>query len=1033
MLKEYNEIRWLHISDLHIGNPDSLWLDPTLRDRLKGLLRIIGSIDFVLITGDVIHQGKYQDRDMVQQAEKLISEIKKFCPHIIFCIGNHDYVRDDARFTLLKDWEQKSLDEKIKQQENYASKLRPDFEKFEKFCKGVAGQDNSITTKSYIYDKVSGINIVVLNTSTFAGQPVLDEKGNIIKNDGIVEVNDQGKMWMCVHDFPDVSNLDSRNPTIVIGHHPLQMFEKYSREKTLEFLKNLPAKYYFCGHIHKKEDREIEGITQLASAGLFKDGYNIPTVTLYQIKKNQNEHIDIVDIYSFSDGEWNKNTNKDSGAKNERNQSELYQKEKETDVDDTKGQIVFPVTDTSISDGAVRIPYNGGIFNLYLSKSAGMDMVVPHMHKDMDEVTYVVKGNIYGYIGKQYIEASAGAVILMPKGEFHSFIPNEYPCELITMGVETGNYRKYEAQWNEEIEQIERLNQELADGEGEKAGAIYDELVKYLESTILEVRWKAIDVLKKHRSREDEDGYIEAIVKRIVIESLKSSNTERKLFGINMAYEFRISIVAKVIHSLMTDLNHFMYVWNCAYYLIGVRPNIDYDNLYNKLLELDSKELSEHQKISLYYDKIIIVLMQLIIKHNSRHFDAVYEQEKNRLQSGVIPIDDIIIHFVLWYTSFNKLGGDVLNYEEAVRQLPEIEGLKKDDILRGMLSFNNSEERFKVLKACKEKGVLAEIVKAYFGSMRIEQENKPEENSTKENVKKYLRIIISEKCNLNCLYCHHEGRIDSLIGSSIKSNPEFKLEEFLEQARKNGFSKIKISGGEPLLYPNIIEICNKFQKDFEDIGFTTNGTQITRLKSELDKIKGSSLSFNVTLNTCNSEKYKVITGGGECLEDVKAGIEYLVSNKFQVKLNSVITKYNIEDIEHLVAYAARLKINIKFLDLFPVGKLPNEFQHVSIVEIKNRLKQLYGVNDDDFYLQKDYLCMKAMGIEIMIPKRIYSSDCIYNCEMYPCAEGIFGMRVYEDYSCARCFNGEVFGGGLEKFSENVDKIRRELDLMKFSF
>ena len=61
----------------------------------------------------------------------------------------------------------------------------------------------------------------------------------------------------------------------------------------------------------------------------------------------------------------------------------------------------------------------------------------------------------------------------------------------------------------------------------------------------------------------------------------------------------------------------------------------------------------------------------------------------------------------------------------------------------------------------------------------------------KENVKKYLRIIISEKCNLNCLYCHHEGRIDSLIGSSIKSNPEFKLEEFLEQARKNGFSKIK--------------------------------------------------------------------------------------------------------------------------------------------------------------------------------------------------------------------------------------------------
>lgn len=1032
-MKKYSEIRWLHISDLHIGNPNSLWLDPTLRERLEELLSTIGTINFVLITGDVIHQGKYQDRDMVQQAEKLISELKRVSPHIIFCIGNHDYVRDEARFTLLQEWEKKSLEEKIKQQENYATKLRSDFEKFEKFCKSVAGSDNQITTKSYIYDKVAGINIVVLNTSIFAGQPVLNKEGFIIKKDGIVEVNDQGKMWMCEHDFPNISNLDNGKPTIVIGHHPLQMFENHSQKKTLEFLKNLPAKYYFCGHIHKKEDREIEGITQLASAGLFKDGYNIPTVTLYRMKKNQNEHIDTVDIFKFRDGEWKKSVAKDSGDEDEKKQSELQENDWETDADDAKEQIIFPVASTPISDGAVRIPYNGGIFNLYRSRVSGMDMVVPHMHKDMDEVTYVVKGNMHGYIGEKYVEAAAGTVILMPKGEFHSFIPNEYPCELITMGVETGNYSKYEAPWNEEIERIESLNKELTDCEEGKDGEIYDKLVKYLESPVLEVRWKAIDVLKKHRSREDEDGYIEAIVQKIVIESLKSSNAEKKLFGINMAYEFRISIAAKIIHRLMTDLEHFMYAWNWAYYLMGVRPNIDYDNLYNKLLDFESQELSENQKTGLYYDRIIIALMQLIIKHNSRHFEAVYEQEKNRGESGVIPIDDIIIHFVLWYTSFNQLGGDMLNYAEALRRLPEISGVEKDDILRGMLSFNNSEERFRVLQLCKEKGVLEEIVKIFFECMRTNQESKPEDNSTKENVKKYLRIIISEKCNLNCLYCHHEGRIDSLIGSSIKSNPEFRLEEFLEQAKENGFSKIKISGGEPLLYPKIIEICNKFQNDFEDIGFTTNGTKIISLKPELDKIIGSRLSFNVTLNTCDSEKYKVITGGGKCLEDVKAGIEYLVSNKFHVKLNSVITKYNIEDIGKLVEYAARLRINIKFLDLFPVGELPAEFQHVSIVEIKNRLKQLYWVNDDDFYMQKDYMCVKAMGIEIMIPKRIYSSDCAYNCEKYPCAEGIFGMRVYEDYTCACCFSGKVYGGGLEKFSENVDKIRRELDSMKFSF
>lgn len=74
--------------------------------------------------------------------------------------------------------------------------------------------------------------------------------------------------------------------------------------------------------------------------------------------------------------------------------------------------------------------------------------------------------------------------------------------------------------------------------------------------------------------------------------------------------------------------------------------------------------------------------------------------------------------------------------------------------------------------------------------------------------------------------------------------------------------------------------------------------------------------------------------------------------------------------------------------------MPGKFQHVSIAEIKNRLRKLYNVSDKDFYVQNDYMCIDKMGIKIMIPKRVYSLDCVYNCKMYPCAEGIFGMHVY---------------------------------------
>ena len=95
--------------------------------------------------------------------------------------------------------------------------------------------------------------------------------------------------------------------------------------------------------------------------------------------------------------------------------------------------------------------------------------------------------------------------------------------------------------------------------------------------------------------------------------------------------------------------------------------------------------------------------------------------------------------------------------------------------------------------------------------------------------------------------------------------------------------------------------------------------------------------------------------------------------------------------------------------------------------------ELYDVTDHDFSVISDYMYMETMGIRVMIPKRLYSSDCQFNCRMYPCAEGLFGIRVYEDYTCAYCFNGRLYSGGLENFQENIEQIRSHLDLMKFMY
>ena len=986
------------------------------------LIDKIGQLDFVLITGDIIHQGNYENHALRKQTKELIKNLQDKCKEIVYCIGNHDYSRDNVRFDLLADWQKKSFDSKCEAQNSFAPKLRSNFETTVDFLKSISDSDHPISTRSYVYRKVSGLNIVVLNTSVFSGQPVLNSLGEIVKKDGQVQVDDEGKMWICEEDFPKVSELDYSCPTIVVGHHTLQMFEEHIRRKIIEFIQNLPSKYYFCGHIHKLEDKYIEGIEQLASSGLFKDDYNNPTISIHQMKRNANEHIDTQN-YIFYNGDW-ENLDRVCKSKN----TEFQKNENPIDKNE-----VFIVEKSQVSDGAVQMPYNNGKFNLYITEAKTTDMIAPHMHQDLDEVTYITKGSVYAYIDGKCSFVSTGDTILMPKGKLHSFIPKEYPCEYITMGIEMGDKVKYETEWSNDIEEICKLDDKLQMCSQENISEIYDKLVEHLKASVLEVRWKAIDVLKKYLAQDSDDStYIESTLQKLVINTIRDRDVEKRLFGINMACEFRTKISAATIHTLMTDSSNYMYAWNCAYYLLKVRTNVDYDNLFSKIVEKNKIAKSKNERVCIYYESIIVSLLQLMIKHKGERFIAVYKEVKDKGEiENALEIDDIIIHFVLWYTSFNYKG-EKINYKKAKNAMPVVSSLDSEEIVRGLLSIVDPLERNRVLRICKEENILPLVVKAFFEAYEVEQYEQLGANRMKENIKNYLRIIVSEECNLKCVYCHHEGRIESLIGENIKSNKDFNLRELLIKARECGFTKIKISGGEPLLYKNILAICNEFQNDFEDIGFTTNGTNIVNLISEFEKIKGSKLTFNVTFNSYNEEKYEYITKG-KTFKVVQEGIKYLVENGFKVKLNAVITSYNIDDIESLVGFAARMKVNIKLLDLFTINNVPDEFQHVSIAEIKSRLIELYTVSDEDFYIVNDYMCVDAMGIKIMIPKRLYSSDCLYNCKMYPCAEGLFGIRVYEDYSCASCFNGKIYSGGLDKFTENISQIRAYLDLTRLSF
>ena len=129
------DIRWLHISDLHLGSPENKWLDSTLQDKFIEIIANLGRLDFILVSGDVIHQGQYNNHHLYSTAHRLFNKLSNVCENLVFAAGNHDYSRDSIRLGILKDW-QKERNKREKEAE-YTKKLASNFDEYVSFCKEI--------------------------------------------------------------------------------------------------------------------------------------------------------------------------------------------------------------------------------------------------------------------------------------------------------------------------------------------------------------------------------------------------------------------------------------------------------------------------------------------------------------------------------------------------------------------------------------------------------------------------------------------------------------------------------------------------------------------------------------------------------------------------------------------------------------------------------------------------------------------------------------------------------------------------------
>ena len=173
-----------------------------------------------------------------------------------------------------------------------------------------------------------------------------------------------------------------------------------------------------------------------------------------------------------------------------------------------------------------------------------------------------------------------------------------------------------------------------------------------------------------------------------------------------------------------------------------------------------------------------------------------------------------------------------------------------------------------------------------------------------------LRITLTNRCNVNCLYCHHDGM--------VKSKDEMTADELYticKIAKKIGVRKIRLSGGEPLLKKDIVEIVERIASlDFKDISMTTNGILLEKYAQDL---KDAGLDrVNVSFDTLNRETFEFITKK-DYLEDAKRGILKAVEvGLYPVKINMVIMKgINQDEIDDMFEFCKEHDIVLQLIEL----------------------------------------------------------------------------------------------------------------------
>lgn len=222
-----------------------------------------------------------------------------------------------------------------------------------------------------------------------------------------------------------------------------------------------------------------------------------------------------------------------------------------------------------------------------------------------------------------------------------------------------------------------------------------------------------------------------------------------------------------------------------------------------------------------------------------------------------------------------------------------------------------------------------------------------------------LRISVTQRCNLSCIYCHHEGEINP--GPELSP---MEIKEIVEVFSEMGIRKVKITGGEPLVRTDILEIVKKISgiNGIEEVSMTSNGLKLNDLAADLKKAGLSRINIGCdSMTSVLPKNIKKVKKGLAAVRDV--GLD-------PIKINMVVLKgINEGDIEKMIDFARDNQVILQLIELIDVNKSYYQKHFFPLDSIELELeKKAHQVRTRKMQARKQYF-LDGVVVEIVRPNK----------------------------------------------------------------